>query len=431
MAFVRGAKALPCCDARTYMTPRPAHDFRPHPSIEPRMAFRDIPRLCDHLNEKLHPSEKQWTIAFGYLVFGEPVQDLKESQCHFQTEQYVVLVQPNGYYYDCAPPYSDSQHIDCTGTRVNYFIADKKISFDEYTKAMFMLDCLVQSQYLTHCTQENIDIPDGLNASWKNDEVSVVVAAITDSCLTLNRKGKEVEARLAAQRKDAVLNHGVVYITRPFLYVLKSWALNLSDHVSSFSEDLAADPDVEMFAFNPKEIAICCHCYLRCTAKEIKRCSACKNATYCSKACQTLHWRQHKHTCEAVATAARREAGKEATERMKNNALARESARQAEARRLAAASRSAREESRKAALEKAADVLAARMMRSHPGPSHHTPSRRSKIKPPLRSETDKKASIEAAQQHARDLADSETERVATLERMMNSVRIGEAIARGL
>lgn len=35
------------------------------------------------------------------------------------------------------------------------------------------------------------------------------------------------------------------------------------------------------------------------------RCSACRAARYCGKACQVSHWKQHKHVCKRLAAAAR------------------------------------------------------------------------------------------------------------------------------
>ena len=34
---------------------------------------------------------------------------------------------------------------------------------------------------------------------------------------------------------------------------------------------------------------------------DTKSCKCCMTATYCSKKCQTLHWKKHKHTCKATA----------------------------------------------------------------------------------------------------------------------------------
>jgi hypothetical protein len=34
------------------------------------------------------------------------------------------------------------------------------------------------------------------------------------------------------------------------------------------------------------------------------RCSVCRAARYCTKACQVLHWKQHKHVCKRLAPAA-------------------------------------------------------------------------------------------------------------------------------
>lgn len=34
----------------------------------------------------------------------------------------------------------------------------------------------------------------------------------------------------------------------------------------------------------------------------MRQCSACKNALYCSKACQNQHWRQHKRQCTGLKT---------------------------------------------------------------------------------------------------------------------------------
>jgi hypothetical protein len=39
----------------------------------------------------------------------------------------------------------------------------------------------------------------------------------------------------------------------------------------------------------------------------LKRCTACLNVAYCSRPCQTAHWRQHKTVCKAAVAAAKKQ----------------------------------------------------------------------------------------------------------------------------
>ncbi|EUC55442.1 MYND finger protein [Rhizoctonia solani AG-3 Rhs1AP] len=41
----------------------------------------------------------------------------------------------------------------------------------------------------------------------------------------------------------------------------------------------------------------CAQCHKRLVQSDLKRCSKCKKATYCSKECQIAHWKTHKLSC--------------------------------------------------------------------------------------------------------------------------------------
>ncbi|WAR07912.1 STIP1-like protein [Mya arenaria] len=45
-------------------------------------------------------------------------------------------------------------------------------------------------------------------------------------------------------------------------------------------------------------VQTCCQCTK--PSDNLKRCGRCKKAAYCSKECQTEHWRKHKHMCEIL-----------------------------------------------------------------------------------------------------------------------------------
>jgi tetratricopeptide (TPR) repeat protein len=40
--------------------------------------------------------------------------------------------------------------------------------------------------------------------------------------------------------------------------------------------------------------------YCRKESKELKKCSGCKTVSYCSKECQTMHWKEHKAQCQFI-----------------------------------------------------------------------------------------------------------------------------------
>jgi len=44
-------------------------------------------------------------------------------------------------------------------------------------------------------------------------------------------------------------------------------------------------------------IGVCLGCYKYVEGANLKHCSKCKEASYCSRACQTKHWKVHKKTC--------------------------------------------------------------------------------------------------------------------------------------
>ncbi|XP_053406877.1 uncharacterized protein LOC128559416 [Mercenaria mercenaria] len=45
-------------------------------------------------------------------------------------------------------------------------------------------------------------------------------------------------------------------------------------------------------------IETCCYC--RITSDELKKCSKCKKAAYCSRECQKNHWERHRHLCKLL-----------------------------------------------------------------------------------------------------------------------------------
>ncbi|CAC5416530.1 unnamed protein product [Mytilus coruscus] len=45
-------------------------------------------------------------------------------------------------------------------------------------------------------------------------------------------------------------------------------------------------------------VEACCYC--RKISQQLKSCSKCKKAKYCSKDCQTNHWIKHKHLCKLL-----------------------------------------------------------------------------------------------------------------------------------
>ncbi|CAC5376235.1 unnamed protein product [Mytilus coruscus] len=45
-------------------------------------------------------------------------------------------------------------------------------------------------------------------------------------------------------------------------------------------------------------IQTCCSCYR--SSFQLKKCSNCGTATYCSKKCQKKHWKKHKHMCKLL-----------------------------------------------------------------------------------------------------------------------------------
>lgn len=56
----------------------------------------------------------------------------------------------------------------------------------------------------------------------------------------------------------------------------------------------------------PPPVKVCDNCTKRpMPGKKLNKCSRCKNASYCSPACQKAHWRVHKDNCRRLPSAAK------------------------------------------------------------------------------------------------------------------------------
>jgi hypothetical protein len=73
--------------------------------------------------------------------------------------------------------------------------------------------------------------------------------------------------------------------------------------LTSFAHPLACNNPLCSNAMGPSESAL--------VQGKTSRCSGCRSARYCGKACQVSHWKQHKHVCKRLAAAATAAAAKQ------------------------------------------------------------------------------------------------------------------------
>lgn len=66
--------------------------------------------------------------------------------------------------------------------------------------------------------------------------------------------------------------------------------------LTSFAHPSACNNPLCSNSTKPSEAAL--------VQSKTSRCSACRAARYCGKACQVSHWKQHKHVCKRLAAAA-------------------------------------------------------------------------------------------------------------------------------
>ena len=59
-------------------------------------------------------------------------------------------------------------------------------------------------------------------------------------------------------------------------------------------------PDSAIAALELKNIVNCSHCKCLLEPHNLKKCSKCKTAPYCSRQCQTSHWSEHKLQCKST-----------------------------------------------------------------------------------------------------------------------------------
>jgi len=133
-----------------------------------------------------------------------------------------------------------------------------------------------------------------LNQSWPDPESKLLACCpFLDSGLTLpHRERAEMHAALVDYRRNSVLR-GAVLLSR-----------NLAIDIAANHKD---DHLTHSQILQRGELGtICFGCYIRITVAEQKLCGGCDKASYCSRACQRWHWKDHKAGCVSGEARARR-----------------------------------------------------------------------------------------------------------------------------
>ncbi len=365
---------------------------RPHPAIEERLLFRDLPRLLETLNRERAPGYP-FKIQFGFQIFAVGEQEAVTEhltnramnyESVYSTEPYMVLVDNKGSFIDVAPDIGASAHTPQAEAFQKLFIADDRFSYQTWSNLLYAtLEYVNWGWMPTAPHMEEMGdgdtavslgmIPDDLNRAWRAQlRGGLLVRPFMDSCLTATKSKKElINLPIVKLRKDVV--GGAMMMSANLAAVLAQ------QHARDFTMGGG------MIMVRDKLGTICFACYTRITVAESKLCGGCGKARYCSAVCQKWHWSEHRTKCaspeERTVYRARREAAaREHADLVRNRdeRAAREAA-EAAAKEAARKAQIARE--RATRLEKQAADVAERVRRAAPVP----PRSAKKGKRPTRS----------------------------------------------
>lgn len=326
---------------------------RPHPSVELGRMWRDIPDLCDRLNQS-KASGYPFRIEIGYQIFGMAQEsavaemltvghvDKYQSQfstyeTYYSAEVCMILRDCRGCGIDMAPDLGALKQNDGMVTEAfcKLYMPEPRFNCDSWDNMAEAISMYVEYGFMPtapHAEEviegleigtRNVDrstsavnlgmIRGDLNKWWPDPTCKVIGSnPFTDSGLTLpHPENSKMVAGIIEQRRRYIVGGSVILSS------------NLATSIAAVHKD---DHLMGGKILSHDELGtICFSCYCRITVEESMVCNGCGKARYCSKGCQLWHWPQHRACCASpeerkIRREAQARARKEREEQLRRHA---------------------------------------------------------------------------------------------------------------
>jgi len=278
-----------------------AIDGRCHPDVRTGMAFHDVPKLQTRLNETQAPGSP-FQLAVGYFVFGDmPVDQIYEGTTYpavYSSEPIVLLKDKRGQLIDVSPDIRTLQDRTLSCLLRKVFVEDPVLTMQQLSVGMVKMSKANEVGFLRavsfeeHMSEERDDdavtlgmVPKHM-ATVSTKPSGTVIHVFKDGGMNGYEKNKKMLSHfghLATLRRENQMRGSVCCSRNLFLNVCGEPApaaslLGMLVNASDFGN-------------------ACFSCFMQLTPEESEFCGGCGKARYCSRMCQHLHWKEHRHTC--------------------------------------------------------------------------------------------------------------------------------------